>query len=98
MISAAQAGEVLRVVQAHLQGQLTLGGVDVVRVGQTNLHLQIILGFVPQPVVRVLAPGPALRVLYGVGRVLRLQVYEHRAAQHSAYQNKQRRLEISNIN
>ena len=98
MLPAAETGEVLGVVQADLQGEVTLGGVDVARVGQTNLHLQIILGFVPQPVVRVLAPGPALRVLYGVGRVLGLQVYEHRAAQHSAHQNKQRRLEISNIN
>ena len=86
MISAAQAGEVLRVVQAHLQGQLTLGGVDVVRVGQTHLHLQVVLCFVAETVLRVLPPGPGGRVLYRVGGVLGLELHQHRAALHSAQQ------------
>ena len=95
MISAAQAGEVLRVVQAHLQGQLTLGGVDVVRVGQTHLHLQVVLCFVAETVLRVLPPGPGGRVLYRVGGVLGLELHQHRAALHSAQQNTQRHLETS---
>ena len=96
MLPAAQTGEILGVGQTDIQREVTLGSVDEGRVCQTNLHLQIIPGFVSQTVGRVLAPGPAIRVLYGVGGVLRLEVHQHRAAPHTTAQNKQRQLEISN--
>ena len=72
---AAQTGEILRVVQADLQRELALGGVDIGGVGETDLHLQVILGFITQTIVRVETPGPALWVLYRVGGILGLQVY-----------------------
>ena len=78
MLPAAQTGEILRVGQTDVQGEVTLGSVDVAGVGQTNLHLQIIPGFVAQTPVRMLAPGPALGILYRVGWVLRLKIYQHR--------------------
>ena len=59
---AAQAGEVLRVGQADVQGQLALGSVDHGGVGETHLHLQIISGFVVETIVRVSAPGPGPRI------------------------------------
>ena len=93
-LAAHQRG-VLRVGEAEVQGQLALGGVDVVRVGKADLHLQVVLCFVAETVLRVLPPGPGGRVLYRVGGVLGLELHQHRAALHSAQQNTQRHLETS---
>ena len=73
---AAEAGEVLGVVQADLEGQRALGGVDHLGVGETHGHLQVVPGLVVQAVVWVEAPGPVSRVLYGGGGVLGLQWHE----------------------
>ena len=91
MFPAAQTGEILGVGQTDVQWEVTLGSVDIAGVCQADLHLQVILGFVAQPPVRVLAPGPALRILYRVGWVLGLKIHEHRAAPHQAGQNTQQR-------
>ena len=96
MLPAAQTGEILRVGQTDVQGEITLGSVDVAGVCQTNLHLQIISGFVAETSVRMLAPGPAPRILYRVGWVLRLKIYKHRTGPRLADQNTQRQLETAN--
>ena len=93
MFPAAQTGEILRIVETDLQWELTLDCVDKAGIGQTNLHLQIILGFVPQSVVRMFSPSPTLGILYWVGGVGRLQVYKHWAGLQSEDQNRQRQLE-----
>ena len=72
----SQAGEVLGVVQADLQRQTALGGVDHLGVGETDADLEVVPGLVVQAVVWVEAPGPVSRVLYGGGGVLGLQGHE----------------------
>ena len=64
----SQAGEVLGVVQADLQRQTALGGVDHLGVGETDADLEVVPGLVVQTVVRVEAPGPVSGVLYWVVR------------------------------
>ena len=83
---AADEGKPLGVLEAEVEGQLALGRRDHVGVGQAHLHLQVVLCFVAETVLRVLPPGPGGRVLYRVGGVLGLELHQHRAALHSAQQ------------
>ena len=83
---ASQAGEVLGVVQADLQGQAALGGVDHLRVGEADADLQVIPGLVVQTVVRVAAPGPGGGVLYRIVRQPGLEGHQGGDSQGGAQQ------------
>ena len=84
---AAETAQILGVVQADLEGQRALGGVDHLGVGETHGHLQVVPGLVVQAVVWVEAPGPVSRVLYGGGGVLGLQRHERGDGQGGAHQS-----------
>ena len=85
---AFSPGKVLGVVQADLQGQAALGGVDHLGVGETDADLEVVPGLVVQAIVRVAAPGPVSGVLYGVVRQPGLEGHEGGDSQGRAQQRR----------